>query len=75
MPGIDCPPEVTGPAVYIRMHGGSMLYGSNYSDRELKALAKQIRGFLKQKLSVYVYFNNDARGYAVKNALRLKELV
>lgn len=74
MPGVDCPKVVTGKAVYIRMHGGSILYGSNYADSELKDLAKMVRGFLKKKLSVYVYFNNDAYGYAVKNALRLREL-
>jgi len=74
MPGIDCPSVVTGPVVYIRMHGGSILYGSNYADSELKALAKEIKVFLKKKLAVYVYFNNDAYGYAVKNALRLREL-
>ncbi|KPJ64980.1 hypothetical protein AMJ44_11595 [candidate division WOR-1 bacterium DG_54_3] len=75
MPGIDCPSVVTGLVVYIRMHGGSILYGSNYADSELKDLVKQIKGFLKKKLSVYVYFNNDAYGYAVRNALRLKELL
>ncbi|MBU1026827.1 MAG: DUF72 domain-containing protein, partial [Candidatus Margulisbacteria bacterium] len=74
MPGVDCPDIVTGPVVYIRMHGGSMLYGSNYSDSELKSLAKKVKAYLKKKLTVYVYFNNDARGYAVKNALRLKAL-
>lgn len=74
MPGIDCPEAVTGSVVYIRMHGGSILYGSNYADSELKDLAKQIKGFLKKKLTVYVYFNNDASGYAVKNALFLKKL-
>ncbi|MBU0672822.1 MAG: DUF72 domain-containing protein [Candidatus Margulisbacteria bacterium] len=75
MPGVECPDIVTGPIVYIRMHGGTALYGSNYSESELKALAKQVKGFLKKKLSVYVYFNNDANGYAVKNALRLKEIL
>ena len=75
MPGIDCPSVVTGPVVYIRMHGGSILYGSNYADSELKDLAKQVKCSLKKKLTVYVYFNNDAYGYAVKNALRLKELL
>ena len=74
MPGIDCPNLVTGPVVYIRMHGGSILYGSNYADSELKDLAKQIKGFLKKKLTVYVYFNNDGHGYAVRNALFLKKL-
>ncbi|MBU1026234.1 MAG: DUF72 domain-containing protein, partial [Candidatus Margulisbacteria bacterium] len=74
MPGIECPEVITGSVVYIRMHGGSMLYGSNYSNSELKALAKQVKSYLRKKLTVYVYFNNDARGYAVKNALRLKAL-
>jgi uncharacterized protein YecE (DUF72 family) len=75
MPGMDCPSIVTGPVVYIRMHGGAVLYGSNYADSELKDLAKRIRGFLRRKLTVYVYFNNDAYGYAVKNALRLKKML
>lgn len=75
MPGVNCPNIVTGPVVYIRMHGGSVLYGSNYADSELKDLAKQIKGFLRKKLTVYVYFNNDAYGYAVKNALRLKKML
>lgn len=74
MPGVDCPSVVTGPVVYIRMHGGTILYGSNYADSELKDLAEQVKEFQKKKLTVYVYFNNDAYGYAVKNALRLKEL-
>lgn len=75
MPGIECPDEVTSKVVYIRMHGGTILYGSNYSDKELKAWAKKIRRFLKQGKDVYVYFNNDAYGFAVKNALRLRELL
>ena len=75
MPGIECPDEVTSKVVYIRMHGGTILYGSNYSDKELKAWAKKIRQFLKQGRDVYVYFNNDAYGYAVKNALRFRELL
>lgn len=75
MPGHECPKVITSSLVYIRMHGGSIIYGSNYSDKELKKLAQQIRGYLKKKLEVYVYFNNDASGYAVKNALRLKELL
>jgi len=75
MPGSKCPDVVTSNVVYIRMHGGSVLYGSNYSGSELKALAKKVRGFLKKGLKAYVYFNNDARGYAVNNALSLKRLL
>jgi len=75
MPEHDCPHIITADFIYIRMHGGSILYGSNYSERELKALALDIKGYLKKKFAVYVYFNNDAGGYAVKNALRLKQLL
>ncbi len=75
MPGIECPHIATSNVVYIRMHGGTILYGSNYSDRELKNLASEIKEYLKSKKDVYVYFNNDAFAYAVKNAMRLKELL
>jgi uncharacterized protein YecE (DUF72 family) len=67
--------EITADFVYLRMHGGKILYGSNYSDKELKEWAKKIKKFLEADLDVYVYFNNDAYGYAVKNAQRLIELV
>jgi len=61
--------------VYLRFHGGEQLYGSNYSQGNLKSWAKKIKNWLKERRTVYAYFNNDAYGYAVKNALRLKELI
>lgn len=63
---------ITGNFVYIRMHGGKVLYSSNYSEKELKEWAEKIKKWLKQKLDVYVYFNNDAMGYAVGNAKTLR---
>lgn len=62
---------ITGDFVYIRMHGGKILYTSNYSEKELKVWAGKIKKYLKQKLDVYVYFNNDAMGYAIENAKEL----
>lgn len=62
------------PFLYIRRHGAGTRYGGNYSDRQLKADAHYIRECGRRK-AVFVYFNNDAEGYAVKNALRLKELL
>jgi len=68
--------EVTAPFTFLRMHGGKELYGSKYSDAELKKWARMIaRDFAGAGLDVYVYFNNDAHGYAVDNALRLKALL
>lgn len=68
-------PEPVGKFVYIRLHGRERLYASNYSDEELRKWAIRIKGWLKKKLDVYVYFNNDAEGYAVPNARRLRELL
>jgi uncharacterized protein YecE (DUF72 family) len=65
--------EVTADFVYIRMHGSKVLFGSKYTKKELSSLAQKIKNWLKQKLDVYCYFNNDAMGYAVENAKTLKE--
>jgi uncharacterized protein YecE (DUF72 family) len=67
--------KITADPVYLRFHGGTVLYGSNYSDEELKYWSNNIKCWLAEGRSVYAYFNNDAHGFAVQNALRLKELV
>ncbi len=67
--------EITAPFTFIRMHGGRILYASNYSTKELSWWAQKVAGYLNRQLDVHVYFNNDAYGYAVKNALQLKELI
>ncbi len=61
--------------VYIRRHGPTSRYRSCYPEERLQEEARRIRGWLKEGLDVYIYFNNDACGYAVQNALRLKELI
>jgi uncharacterized protein YecE (DUF72 family) len=67
---------VTGPLtadfVYVRRHGS--LRGS-YPEAALRADARAVRGWLREGRDVHVYFNNDARGHAVKNARRLAELL
>jgi uncharacterized protein YecE (DUF72 family) len=67
--------SVTSDFVYLRLHGNQVLYGSNYSDRELKEWAKKIREWREKGRTVFVYFNNDAYGFAVKNALTLIKFV
>jgi len=63
--------KVIGGFVYIRMHGKKRLYSSNYSKKELEELGVKIKKYLKRGLDVYCYFNNDANGFAVKNAKQL----
>jgi uncharacterized protein YecE (DUF72 family) len=67
--------EVTAPFVYLRFHGKESLYSSCYTEKELKSWAEKIKKWQKQGLDVYVYFNNDALGYAVENAKALERLV
>jgi uncharacterized protein YecE (DUF72 family) len=64
--------QVTADFVYVRMHGSKILFGSKYTKRELEELVEKIKKWRKQNLDVYVYFNNDAEGFAVQNA---KELI
>ncbi|MCS7214839.1 MAG: DUF72 domain-containing protein [Thermodesulfovibrio sp.] len=63
---------ITADFVYIRLHGSQKLYASEYTDKELGEWADKIKSWNK---TTYIYFDNDYRGYAVKNALKLKELL
>ncbi len=71
-PGVEV---VTAVFVYLRFHGPAGLYASSYSDEELEMWAKKIRKWLSEGKDVYAYFNNDAQGYAVDNAMMLEALV
>lgn len=70
----DFPDDIIGntPHLYHRMHGATQLYASNYSKEELDDFANKVRSTPGIK-EAYIYFNNDARGYAVSNAQYLIE--
>jgi len=61
----------TADFLYIRRHGEGGNHATSYSTELMKEDAKVIRANLKRKEDVYLYFNNDAMGYAPKNALEL----
>jgi uncharacterized protein YecE (DUF72 family) len=70
------PLELTADFTYIRFHGPtSARYFGSYSTPQLKTWAQRIVGWRRELKAVYVYFNNDPGGEAVKNALELKRLV
>lgn len=60
---------------YLRFHGRQSLYGSCYNKAELEAWAEKIKKLAGEGLDVFVYFNNDVGGYAVRNAKELKKLL
>jgi uncharacterized protein YecE (DUF72 family) len=67
--------EVTADIVYVRLHGHTRKYASSYSERSLQAWAAHAKRWLAEGRDVHVYFDNDAEGHAVRNALRFQELV
>ncbi|HEV7951207.1 MAG TPA: DUF72 domain-containing protein [Glaciihabitans sp.] len=79
MSGADLPCilRATSDAVYVRMHGPDHhhLYGGSYSDDDLRWWAERIREWEGDGREVFVYFNNDGEGNAVRNAHSLRLLL
>ena len=75
MTGLRPPLLATAAFAYMRFHGSDALYMSNYPDAELEAWAQRLLSLAGEVDDVYVYFNNDAFGFAVANAQRLGELL
>jgi len=73
MPDLSCPLRATADFAYVRFHGATGLYYSRYSDDELEDWARRISGLASDLDAVYVYFNNDAEGYAIENARALAQ--
>ena len=67
--------QVTADFAYVRLHGDKELYASGYSDTSLREWADRCRGWAAQGLDVFVYFDNDIKGYAPHDAMRLIELL
>jgi uncharacterized protein YecE (DUF72 family) len=73
--GQEAPLEVTADFAYIRLHGPEGPYQGSYSDQALGTWAKRIAAWAKDGLDVFCYFDNDDRGFAPQNALRLREIL
>lgn len=71
---LRCVLRATAPFVYVRMHGPDQqhLYAGSYSEADLNWWASRIREWEGQGKDVYVYFNNDGEGNAVRNATMLQ---
>ena len=74
--------RVTADFAYLRLHGDTELYVSGYSADALAGWAARIRALLDgsgaddgRPRDVYVYFDNDAKGFAPHDAVELRRLV
>ena len=71
-PGVDVPDVVTGGWAYIRFHkGGKVLPG--YSRVKLERWADRIAELPAR--DVYIYFNNDTGGAALRDAAALEAML
>lgn len=72
--GFQSPLELTADFTYIRLHGPEGKYAGDYTPAMLRAWARRIATWRHRLRRVFVYFDNDQKGFAVKNALMLKSL-
>jgi uncharacterized protein YecE (DUF72 family) len=74
-PGFIDDLPVISDFIYMRRHGKNGKYDSCYSKASLKKDSKRIKEYLGKGKEVFLYFNNDAFGYAPKNARELLDLL
>ncbi|HEY7673206.1 MAG TPA: DUF72 domain-containing protein [Gammaproteobacteria bacterium] len=73
--GFRSPLEITAGFVYLRLHGPGTAYACRYETHALARWAKRISTWSESGRTVYCYFDNDERGYAVDNALCLRAML
>jgi len=75
-PGFLKEMPVTTDYIYIRRHGEEGRYNTYYTDEQLERDKRLIDGYIRKGVEdVFIYFNNDYRGYAPENALTLKKML
>ena len=67
--------QVTADFMYVRLHGDKELYASGYTDASLAQWAAKCRGWEDRGLDVFVYFDNDIKGFAPYDAMKLISLL
>jgi len=67
--------ERTARFAYVRLHGSTELYASRYGPAELRPWAERIAAWARGGSDVFVYFDNDARGHAPHDAVRLRRML
>jgi len=69
------PWDVTADFVYVRGHGPTGRYRGSYSTSTLERWADAIGAWRKQGRSVVVYFDNDQKAAAPRDAQRLRDIL
>jgi uncharacterized protein YecE (DUF72 family) len=72
MPSLTSPLLATADFAYIRFHGSDSLYSSDYPESVMAEWSERISEMAGGLETVYIYFNNDIEGFAIKNAMTLR---
>jgi uncharacterized protein YecE (DUF72 family) len=73
--GLRTPTWATAPWAYVRFHEGRASPPSCYGRVALKSWTDRLIAGRRQWPAGYVYFNNDAHGCAVRNAVEFDRLL
>jgi uncharacterized protein YecE (DUF72 family) len=73
--GVQSPAEITTDFRYVRFHGTTGKYQGNYDNRILQDWAERIKAWARDLSNIFVYFNNDVGGHAVRNAQSLTKML
>lgn len=68
-------PSPTGGWRYLRFHGASAPYSGRYGPEVLSRVAEDLATWQRRGRTAWVFFNNDAQGHAVRDALELAGLL
>ena len=69
------PKEVTADFVFVRLHGPDGAYQGQYDTSELSGWAGAFSTWARQSKEIYCYFDNDEKGHAAGDALKLDAMV
>lgn len=68
------PEIITASFTYIRLHGPKNAYKGFYGLSKLRNWKSKMENWAKD-ISVFCYFDNDEKGYAIQDAKKLKKMV
>jgi uncharacterized protein YecE (DUF72 family) len=75
MAGTTAPRLATGPAAYVRFHGGTGTYRGRYEEGTLLGWSQWLAAQARSGRDAWAYFNNDIGGAAIEDALTLRSMV
>jgi uncharacterized protein YecE (DUF72 family) len=66
---------VTARHIYLRFHGPDGSYATSYSKKMLADCAANCMQWRQAGHTVWIFFNNDLGGHAIRNAMTLKNMI